>query len=101
MSNQRKGVVWKPDFTPEQIKAAAELSVAIKREAVAMRALRTTLGLSQADVAKLLGVTQSSISKFEKNQDPKLSSIRKMVEAKGGQLRLVAEFGDREIELLV
>ncbi len=101
MSIQKKGVVWKPDFTPEQFKAAENLSVAIKREAVAVRALRAKLGLSQSEVAKLLGVTQSSISKFEKNEDPKLSTLRKIVEAKGGQLRLLAEFGDREIELLV
>lgn len=101
MSKTKTSRVWKPDFTAYQFAAAEELVSAIKREALAMKALRTSLGLSQAEVARMLGVTQSSISKLESNDDPKLSSIRKLVEAKGGHLRLTAEFGDREIELLV
>ena len=39
---------------------------------------RIALGLSQTDVAEMLGVTQQAISKFEQmDSDPRLSTIRR------------------------
>jgi hypothetical protein len=46
-------------------------------------------------MAKALGVTQDSISRLEKRSDLLLSTLRKTVEAMGGNLSLVAEFPDR------
>lgn len=44
--------------------------------------LRVALGLSQADVAKRLGVSQPAIAAFERyDNDPKLSTIRRYAHA--------------------
>jgi hypothetical protein len=46
-------------------------------------------------MAKKLGITQDSVSRLEKRSDLLLSTLRKTVEAMGGNLSLVAEFPDR------
>ena len=47
-------------------------------------------------LAKTLGITQDGVSRLEKRSDLLLSTLRKSVEAMGGNLSLVAEFPDRE-----
>jgi hypothetical protein len=46
-------------------------------------------------MAKTLGITQDSVSRLEKRSDLLLSTLRKTVEAIGGNLSLVAEFPAR------
>jgi len=43
-------------------------------------------------VAKALGITQDGVSRLEKRSDLLLSTLRKTVEAMGGNLSLVAYF---------
>jgi DNA-binding XRE family transcriptional regulator len=64
-------------------------------EEMTLRELRHALRLTQVKVAKKLGVTQDSVSRLEKRSDLLLSTLRKTVEAMGGNLSLVAEFPDR------
>jgi predicted transcriptional regulator len=59
---------------------------------MALPELRKALDVSQDDLAKLLKVTQASISKIENRSDPHLSTIVAYVEALGGELELVAHF---------
>ena len=49
----------------------------------------------EGGAASRLGVTQDSVSRLEKRSDLLLSTLRKTVEALGGNLSLVAEFPDR------
>ncbi len=46
-------------------------------------------------MAKKLGITQDGVSRLEQRSDLLLSTLRKTVEAMGGNLSLVAEFPDR------
>src|SRR6266513_4967830 len=64
-------------------------------EEMSLRDLRKARRLTQARVAKALGITQDSVSRLEKRSDLLLSTLRKTVEAMGGNLSLVAEFPDR------
>ena len=57
--------------------------------------LRHARKLTQVRMAKKLGITQDSVSRLEKRSDLLLSTLRKTVEAMGGNLSLVAEFPDR------
>ncbi len=43
-----------------------------------------------------LGISHDGVSRLEKRSDLLLSTLRKTVEAMGGNLSLVAEFPDRE-----
>jgi len=64
-------------------------------EEMTLRELRHGRKLTQVKMAKTLGVTQDSVSRLEKRSDLLLSTLRKTVEAMGGNLSLVAEFPDR------
>jgi DNA-binding XRE family transcriptional regulator len=64
-------------------------------EEMTLRELRHARRLTQVRMAKALGITQDSVSRLEKRSDLLLSTLRKTVEAMGGNLSLVAEFPDR------
>lgn len=65
-------------------------------EEMTLRELRRARKLTQVKIAKKLGITQDSVSRLEKRSDLLLSTLRKSVEAMGGNLSLVAEFPDSE-----
>lgn len=69
-------------------------------EEMSLRDLRKARKLTQARVAKVLGVTQDSVSRLEKRSDLLLSTLRKTVKAMGGDVRIIAEFPDRAPVLL-
>jgi predicted transcriptional regulator len=83
-------------FTEEQIR---EIEAAASEELGAMRKLREALGLTQADLAKLANMTQSEVSRFESRDDHKISNLREMVEALGGELEVVAVLGGKRVRV--
>jgi DNA-binding XRE family transcriptional regulator len=64
-------------------------------EEMTLRELRHARKLTQVRMAAALGVTQDSVSRLEKRSDLLLSTLRKTVEAMGGNLSLVAAFPDQ------
>jgi predicted transcriptional regulator len=77
----------------------AEIDAAVAKEVRSMRALREALGLTQADMAKLASMTQSEVSRFESRDDHKISSVREMVEALGGELEVIAVFRGKRVRV--
>ena len=65
-------------------------------EEMTLQELRQARKLTQVRMAKVLGISQDGVSRLEKRSDLLLSTLRKSVEAMGGNLSLVAEFPDRE-----
>jgi DNA-binding XRE family transcriptional regulator len=65
-------------------------------EEMTLQELRQARKLTQVRMAKVLGISQDGVSRLEKRSDLLLSTVRKSVEAMGGNLSLVAEFPDRE-----
>lgn len=63
--------------------------------------IREEQALTQTDVAKAMGTTQSNVSRFERGElgRSELATIAAYVEALGGTLRLVADFGDRQLRV--
>lgn len=53
--------------------------------------LRRQLGISQVEIAGQLGVTQPCVAKIERQEDMRLSTLRRYVAGLGGELRLIAE----------
>src|SRR6202171_4572557 len=64
-------------------------------EEMTLQELRQARKLTQVRMAKVLGITQDGVSRIEKRSDLLLSTLRKTVEAMGGNLSLIAEFPDR------
>jgi hypothetical protein len=63
-----------------------------KRLRLPLRALRTTIGKTQVEVAGMAKMRQADLSKLERRGDIKLSTLRRYVKAMGGQVELVAVF---------
>jgi len=61
--------------------------------------LRKARQLTQVELAKRLGIAQSEVSRIEHRTDMHLSTLGNAIEAMGGRLRLIADFGDDAIEL--
>ena len=70
---------------------AAELMA----EELTLRQLRKARRLTQVRMAKALGITQDGVSRLEQRSDLLLSTLRRTIEAMGGNLSLIAEFPDR------
>ncbi|MDP9122056.1 MAG: XRE family transcriptional regulator [Acidobacteriota bacterium] len=64
-----------------------------------LRGLRELVGKTQKDMALLVEQTQGQVSETEHRSDHRLSTLRKYVEALGGELEVVANFGDKRIRL--
>src|SRR5438067_9441433 len=87
-------------LSPAEHKKVEERAAEIRAEQMSLRDLRKARKLTQARVAKALGVTQDSVSRLEKRSDLLLSTLRKTVKAMGGDVRIIAEFPDRAPVLL-
>lgn len=64
-----------------------------------LRGLRELLGKTQQEIAVLLERSQGQVSETERRQDVRLSTLRRYVEALGGELEVIASFGDKRIKL--
>ena len=82
-------------LSPTQRKRVEARAAQLIAEETTLRELRHARKLTQVRMAKALGITQDSISRLEKRSDLLLSTLRKTVQAMGGNLSLVAEFPDR------
>jgi DNA-binding XRE family transcriptional regulator len=71
-----------------------------KMEAMLLGEVRKQLGFTQTSIAKAMGVTQSALSQVESQNDVQLSTLRRLVKALGGELDIVARFGERSIVLV-
>ena len=81
-----------PAARRKMIKERAAVLVA---EEMTMRELRKARKMTQVEMAKTLGVKQEQVSRIEKRTDLHISTLRRSVEAMGGELTLVAKFPDR------
>jgi len=65
-----------------------------------LRTLRDAVGKTQVDIAKQSQIDQADISRLEARsefEDCQVATLRRYVEALGGALELVAQFGDKRI----
>jgi DNA-binding XRE family transcriptional regulator len=69
------------------------------RSEMALAEIRKLMGMSQAELGKAMGIQQPAVARLEKRQDMHISTLRKAIEALGGQLEIKAVIGDREINL--
>jgi transcriptional regulator with XRE-family HTH domain len=73
-----------------------------KRELLAampLQELRRARQLSQEQLAEELGATQPEISKMEHRADMYVSTLRRFVEAMGGELEIIARFPDGTVRI--
>jgi len=93
-----KDVTAARKLSPEK---RAQLNSQIADEVMEMTLaeLRKESGLTQEQAAQRTEMTQSELSKLERRDDRLVSTLRRYVEALGGQLEVRAVFGNKEIRL--
>ena len=68
-------------------------------EALTLRELRQTLELTQQQLADKAEMTQSELSRMESRADHRVSTLRRYVEALGGELEISVVVGKRRLKL--
>jgi transcriptional regulator with XRE-family HTH domain len=61
--------------------------------------IREQAGKSQREVADALGIKQPSLSKLEKQSDMQISTLRRIVNALGGELEVSARFPSGTVKI--
>ncbi|MBA2532448.1 MAG: XRE family transcriptional regulator [Nocardioidaceae bacterium] len=66
-----------------------------------LREVREEQGLTQVELAERMHVKQPSVSALESGQIDRagLATIKAYVEALGGEVEIIADFGDRKLRL--
>lgn len=85
-------------MTP-QARAAAEAEALRLETEMTLAEVRRALRLSQDEIARTLSIGQGSVAKIEKRADMYVSTLRRFIEAMGGELEVVARFGDRSVRI--
>ena len=81
--------------SPEVQKKVAEGAAKLLEELATLREIRKQQNITQVELAAELGIGQEHISRLERRNDTLVSTLRKTIEAMGGDLHLIADFPDR------
>jgi DNA-binding XRE family transcriptional regulator len=87
------------DLRTDSEQAVGKAAARERREAYVrghqLAEMRTTAGVTQAELAEALGVSQARISKIEHGEISGIDVVRAYVSALGGTIDVVATLGDR------
>ena len=82
-----------------KIERAARAELAREHLEANLRAVREMVGRTQVDLARAAGISQAELSRNESAGDHLVSTLRRYVEALGGELEVLARFGDKAVKL--
>ncbi len=77
----------------------AEAEARLLGEEMDLAQVRRALKLSQDEIAQTLQIGQGSVAKIEKRTDMYVSTLRRFIEAMGGELEIVARFSDHSVKI--
>ncbi len=79
----------------------AKIDAEVARDVLEMQLaeLRELAGRTQVEVAAETKMAQAEISRMERRDDHLVSTLRRYVEALGGELEVVARIGDKTVRL--
>jgi len=86
--------------TPQEVAAAAS-SLGTEIAGHQLSVLRKSRGLTQRQVAEIMGVSQRRVSAVERGDldHSEISTLRSYIGALGGQVRIVAEFEEETAQI--
>lgn len=85
-------------MSPEAQDRARAKSAALEQD-MALAELRRAMKLSQEEIATALNINQASVARMEKRTDMYIGTLRRFVQAMGGELDIIARFPDRQIRI--
>ncbi len=98
MKTKKWSEVRAKKFTKAEL---AEIDAEVERDLLEMQLadLREMAGKTQVGGAAEAEMAQAEISRIERREDHLVSTLRRYVEALGGELEVVARIGDRTVRL--
>jgi predicted transcriptional regulator len=78
-----------------RVRARAEQEI----RALTLKELRSGLAVTQVELAATAEMTQSELSRLESRADHRVSSLKRYVEALGGELEITAIIGGQRVKL--
>ncbi|HAT8252101.1 TPA: helix-turn-helix domain-containing protein [Legionella pneumophila] len=90
--------VLKNKMSEKAQKEVEEKTNLLLKEAL-LHEIREQLDITQEDMALRLKTKQANVSRTERRKDMKLSTLKRYVEAMGGELDIVAKFPMNEVHL--
>jgi len=72
---------------------------ALMMKDMALHELRSARDLTQCNLAEQLNLEQPAISKLERRADMYVSTLRKYIEAMGGELKIIAHFPEGDVRI--
>jgi DNA-binding XRE family transcriptional regulator len=85
-------------MSPEAQAAAADEAERLSEE-MDLAEVRRALKLSQEEIGQTLQINQGSVAKIEKRADMYVSTLRRFIEAMGGELEITARFADHSVRI--
>ena len=85
-------------LTPEQRKRSRKIAARLRAE-MPLAELRQARRLTQEAIADMLGNRQAAVSKIERRADMYVSTLRRYVEALGGELEIIAHFPEGDVRI--
>ena len=85
-------------FSPDDLRQIDQ-EIENKLVELDLRALREAAGLIQEELAQRVVITQSQLSKMERREDHRISTLRRYVMAIGGTLEICAIVNGKRIKL--
>jgi DNA-binding XRE family transcriptional regulator len=81
-----------PDDRPAVEEARQQRALQVRAEY--LTEMRKNAGLTQAEVAEAMGVSQQRVSAIESGAVAELATLADYIRALGGELKVIADFGD-------
>ena len=94
----RKFAELRAKMSPES-QARAEAMTRQLLEEMPLNELRRAHEMAQTTIGELLGMSQPEVSKLEQRSDALISTVRRYVQAMGGELEIVARFPDGTVKI--
>jgi DNA-binding XRE family transcriptional regulator len=74
-----------------------QMAEADRAHAMTLAMVRRAAGLTQAEIAKTLEVSQTAVARTEKRPDMLLSTLRAYIEASGAKATILVQLGDGRV----
>ena len=98
MAGHRSFSELEKEMSPERL-ARSDARVKELQAEMVLAELRKYSGMTQQQMAEILGVSQPSLSKMESQDDMQISTLGKLIAALGGKLELIAHLPKGDIRL--
>ena len=94
----RKFAELRAKMSPDSRARAETMTRQLLKE-MPLNELRRAHELAQTTIGELLGMSQPEVSKLEQRSDALISTVRRYVQAMGGELEIVARFPDGTVKI--